>query len=60
LAGTPTPLTDKQVDNVTAGYQFLEVDLTNVSAVLVAVNEPLIGCIGCYLFVQARGLQIEA
>lgn len=67
LAGNPTPLTDKQMDKVTAGFDFLEVDVTNTSATLVAVDLPAIGCTGCYLHVAGtaygsgiQSLQVES
>jgi len=51
MAGSPAPLTDKQMDNVTAGFDFREIDISNTSQVLVAVNNPAFGCEGCYLHV---------
>jgi len=38
LAGQPVPLSDKQMDAVTAGFDFIEETLTNTSEVLVAIN----------------------
>jgi hypothetical protein len=49
------PLTDKQMDTVPAGFQLLDVNISNTNATLVAVNEPLIGGVGCY-----QSLQVEA
>jgi hypothetical protein len=67
MAGTPTPLTDKQMDNVTAGFDFFEVDISNTSATLVAVDLPAIPCMGCYLHVGGttyssgvQSLQVES
>lgn len=67
MAGSPTSLTDKQMDNVTAGFDFKEIDVSNTSAVLVAVNNPPIACTGCYLHVAGtaysvgvNSLQVEA
>lgn len=57
MAGSPTVLTDKQMDKVTAGFDFREVDITNTSATLVAVDLPAIGCTGCYLHVGGTAYQ---
>jgi hypothetical protein len=44
------PLTDKQIDNVTAGFQLSVNEETNSSTVLIAVNEPPQDCTGlCYI-----------
>jgi hypothetical protein len=51
LAKGPTPLNDQQMDKVTAGFDFREIDITNTSATLVAVDEPAVTCAGCYLHV---------
>jgi hypothetical protein len=39
LAGQPQPLTDQQMDKVSAGFDFMEVDVNNVGATAVFVNE---------------------
>lgn len=59
LAGQP--LTDKQMDNVTAGFQLSVDEPTNFSTVLVAVNEPPQDCMGlCYIGVTAGFVTIQA
>lgn len=62
MAGSPAALTDKQMDTVTAGFDFLETDLSNTSSVLVAIDLPNAGaCAGCYLHISGttypNGLQ---
>jgi len=53
LAGQPTPLTDNQMDTVTAGFDFAEVDISNTSTVGIFVDLPSIGtCSSCYLQVN--------
>jgi len=52
LAGQPQALNDQQMDKVSAGFDFMEVDINNVGVDLTAVNEPHIGCVGCFLNVQ--------
>lgn len=50
LAAQPVPLSDKQMDVVTAGFDFLEVEVQNTGVVLVAVNQPApFACTTCYL-----------
>jgi len=56
LAGQPTPLADNQMDMVTAGFDFFEVDINNVGTKVVAINNPSLGgtaggCVlnGCFL-----------
>lgn len=59
LAGQP--LTDKQMDDVAAGFQFSVNEQTNFSTVLVAVNEPPQDCMGqCYIGVTAGFVTIQA
>jgi hypothetical protein len=58
MAGSPAPLTDKQMDNVTAGFDFREIDITNTSATLVAVDLPAEACTGCYLNVAGTAYPI--
>jgi len=40
LAAQPVPLTDTQMDKVTAGFDFHEVEIQNTGWVSVGVNEP--------------------
>jgi len=44
LAADPVPLTDKQMDRVTAGFDFVEVDIQNGGTVAVGINVPPAGC----------------
>ena len=39
LAGQPQALTDQQMDKVSAGFDFAEVDINNVGATMVLVNQ---------------------
>ncbi len=48
-APVPVALTDSQLDNVTAGFRFIEVDFSNTSITGVAVNSGLFACSACYL-----------
>jgi hypothetical protein len=42
LAGQPQPLTDNQMDKVSAGFDFFEIDVNNAGATATLVNiEPL-------------------
>jgi hypothetical protein len=41
LAAQPVPLNDKQMDTVTAGFDFVETDIHNLGSVWVSVNGPL-------------------
>jgi len=49
LAGQPQALTDQQMDKVAAGFDFAEVDINNVGAVAVLVNEPAVIVGGAFL-----------
>jgi hypothetical protein len=68
LAADPVPLSDKQMDAVTAGFDFFEIDITNTSATLVAVDLPPVPvCTGCYLNVAGtpypggvRSIQVQS
>lgn len=52
MAGSPAPLTDQQMDKVTAGFDLFEVDVSDTSSTLVAVNQLDLGpCTDCYLHV---------
>jgi hypothetical protein len=53
LAGQPAPLSDTQMDKVTAGFDFLEVTIQNLGSKIVAINlPPLLPCTGCFLNIQ--------
>lgn len=58
LAGQP--LTDKQMDNVTAGFQFSVEEQTNFSTVLIAINETPLVCPPCYLNATAGFVNVQA
>jgi len=59
LAGQP--LTDKQMDNVTAGFTFSVEEQTNFSTVLIAVNETPVTCGSlCYLDATAGFVSVQA
>lgn len=46
-------ISDVQMDQVTAGFDFIELDVKNTSTVLVAVNQPTqAACAACYLVIQ--------
>jgi hypothetical protein len=47
-------ITDQQMDQVTAGFDFFEIDISNTSTIAVAVNNPLMVCGGCYLAVSSQ------
>jgi len=52
FAAQPVPLTDNQMDTVTAGFDFHELDIQNGGTVDVWINTPSVGpCVlsGCYL-----------
>jgi hypothetical protein len=62
LAGQPVPLSDTQMDRVTAGFDFAELKIQNGGTVLVAINLPALspdangnpGCAltGCFLEIE--------
>jgi hypothetical protein len=63
LAGQPTPLSDKQMDTVTAGWDLYEVDCSNTSVVVVSVYQRpsnSIGCPGCYLNINSSAISVAA
>jgi hypothetical protein len=41
LAAQPVPLSDTQMDTVTAGFDFTELKIQNGGTVLVGINDPL-------------------
>jgi hypothetical protein len=59
FAADKAPLADKQIsdrqmDQVTAGFDFFELTISNTSTVIIAVNNPLLPeCAGCYLSVSS-------
>jgi len=59
LAGQPLPLTDQQIDKVTAGFDFREIDEANLGTVAVAINLPATNpCNNCFL--QITGTTFSA
>ncbi|HEY2531202.1 MAG TPA: hypothetical protein VGJ20_25255 [Xanthobacteraceae bacterium] len=68
MAGSPTVLTDKQMDKVTAGFDFAELDVTNTSTTVVMVDlTPITILKGDYLHVAGtaypvgvQSLQVES
>jgi hypothetical protein len=60
LAGQPVQLTDNQMDKVTAGVVFSEVDISDLSVSSIAINEPQIPCSGCYLNIVSPFFNLEA
>jgi len=49
LAGQPQPLTDQQMDKVSAGFDFEEIDVNNVGATGVSVNGELKFPVGSFV-----------
>jgi hypothetical protein len=51
LAAQPVPLSDTQMDAVTAGFDFLETNIQNLGTVRVAIDLPAVACptAGCFL-----------
>jgi len=49
LAAQPAPLTDQQMDVVTAGFDFAEIDTLNGGTVVVAINHPAVAVTGAFL-----------
>ena len=50
LAADPVPLSDKQMDTVTAGFDFRELDIQNGGSVWVGINVPKVTILaGSYL-----------
>jgi hypothetical protein len=63
LAQEPLQLSDKQMDKVTAGWDLVEVDLSNTSIVAVSVYQRpsnSIGCAGCYLLLNSPAISVAA
>jgi len=47
LAAQPVPLSDTQMDAVTAGFDFLETNVQNLGTVRVAIDLPVAAATGC-------------
>jgi hypothetical protein len=53
LAEQPIPLSDQQMDKVTAGFDFAEIDITNSGTTLVAINHADAGaCAACFIDIK--------
>jgi len=57
LAGQPQALTDQQMDKVSAGFDFAEMDVNNVGATMVLVNitpalPPGASCSTCFVSIS--------
>lgn len=57
LAGQPVPLSDQQMDKVSAGFDFAELDVHNLGTVLVAIDiAPVLPagtpCSACFLDIR--------
>jgi len=58
LAGQPQALTDQQLDKVSAGFDFAEMDVNNVGATATLVNIPDVSsdvCSGSSCFLAVNG-----
>jgi hypothetical protein len=61
LAAQPVPLSDKQMDTVTAGFDFVETDIQNLGSVWVAADKPLVpGCFFTSCFLAVEGTAFPA
>lgn len=59
LAGQP--LTDKQMDTVTAGFTFTGVFESNFSTLLLDINQPTTNCGGlCYIGASAGFITVQS
>ena len=55
------PLTDKQMDTVTAGFTLILLEATNFASDAVLVNFPPLSCLSsCYLTAKAGFVQVFA
>ena len=54
LAGQPVPLSDQQMDKVSAGFDFAELDVHNLGTVLVAIDiaPAAAACSACFLDIR--------
>ena len=61
LADQPMQLSDKQMDKVTAGFDFFRVEISNTSWTNVSIYDgPLIACPACYLTIISRPFSVES
>lgn len=56
----PVQLTSQQMDKVTAGFVFREIDVSNTSGVIVAVDTAPAACTVCFLNVLSPNLSVRA
>lgn len=64
-AGQPMQLSDKQMDNVTAGFHFNIIEVSNTSWIqaIADANEgggSLVACSACYLTISNNALSVQA
>ena len=61
FADQPVQLSDKQMDKVTAGFDFFRVEISNTSWTNVSIYDgPLIACPACYLTIISRPFSVES
>lgn len=63
LAQEPMQLTSQQMDKVTAGWDLLEIDLSNTSLTAVAVYQHpsnTISCSSCYLLINNPAISVAS
>ena len=58
----PAQLSESQMDSVTAGFRFLETDVSNTSWTRVSVYEGAntIACTSCYLLINNTALSVAS
>jgi len=59
LAAEPVPLTDKQMDKVTAGFDFVEVSVQNLGTVILGIDVAPAAC-AAGTFLCIRGTAFPA
>lgn len=61
LAGQPMQLSDKQMDNVTAGFDLRVTEISNTSWTQVSIYDgALTACSACYLTIVSRPFSVES
>lgn len=54
-------LSDRQMDTITAGFDFSVIERSNVSTIIIDVNQPdTVSCATCYLNVAAGFVHIRS
>jgi hypothetical protein len=59
----PMPLTNQQMDTVTAGWDLLEIDQSNTSLTAVAIYQRpsnVIACASCYLLINNPAISVAS